>query len=83
MFDSLSVILGSLPLRSVWVVGGDFNSEIGFQGVGEESMIGPHAHGRRTRSGHQLVEWVQGRTCDFFRPLQDNDAGIHGSTLRA
>ena len=25
MFDSLSVILGSLPLRSVWVVGGDFN----------------------------------------------------------
>ena len=55
MFDSISVILGSLPLRSVWVVGGDFNSEIGFQGVGEESMIGPHAHGRRTRSGHQLV----------------------------
>ena len=40
MFDSLSVILGFLPLRSVWVVGGDFNSEIGFQGVGEESMIG-------------------------------------------
>ena len=32
LFDSLSVILGSLPLRSVWVVGGDFNSEIGFQG---------------------------------------------------
>ena len=66
MFDSLSVILGSLPLRSVWVVGGDFNSEIGFQGVGEESMIGPHAHGRRTRSGHQLVEWVQGEDLRFL-----------------
>ena len=66
MFDSLSVILGSLPLRSVWVVGGDFNSEIGFQGVGEESMIGPHAHGQEDRSGHQLVEWVQGEDLRFL-----------------
>ena len=32
MFDSLSVILGSLPLRSVWVVGVDFNAEIVFKG---------------------------------------------------
>ena len=30
MFDSLSNLLGQLPFRSLWVVGGDFNAEIGF-----------------------------------------------------
>ena len=70
MFDSLSVILGSLLLGSVWIVGGDVNAEIGFQGVGpvgEESMLGPHAHGRRTRSGHQLEEWALVFSCVFTR----------------
>ena len=32
MFDSLSNLLGQLPFRSLWVVGGDFNAEIGFKG---------------------------------------------------
>ena len=44
MFDSLSNLLGQLPFRSLWVVGGDFNAEIGFQGVGEEGTLGAFAH---------------------------------------
>ena len=61
MFDCLSTLLGLLPFRSVWVVGGDFNAEVGYRGVGEDSTLGRHAHGRRTRSGHQLVEMGSGR----------------------
>ena len=53
MFDSISAILGVLPERSIWIIGGgeDFNAQIGFRGVGEESALGIHAHGRCTRSG--------------------------------
>ena len=51
MFDSLSAILSLLPEHSVWIIGGDFNAEIGFRGVGEESTLGIHAHGRRARMG--------------------------------
>ena len=40
MFDSISAILGLLPERSVWIIGGDFNAEIGYRGVGEESTLG-------------------------------------------
>ena len=43
MFDSLSAILGFLPEGSVWIISGDFNAEIGFCGVGEESTLGTHA----------------------------------------
>ena len=57
MFESLSNLLGQLPFRSLWVVGGDFDAEIGFKGVGEEGTLGAFAHGRRTRSGHQMMEW--------------------------
>ena len=39
---------------------GDFNAEIGFRGVGQDVALGIRAHGRRTRSGHQLIEWAQG-----------------------
>ena len=60
MFDSLSAILGLLPDCSVWSIGGDFNAEIGFRGVGKESTLGIHAHGRRARSGRQMMEWAQG-----------------------
>ena len=66
MFDSLSVIWGLLPERSVWIIGGDFNAEIGFRGVGEESTLGIHAHGRRTRSGRQMMEWAQGEELRFL-----------------
>ena len=66
MFDCLSTLLGLLPFRSVWVVGGDFNAEVGYRGVGEDSTLGRHAHGRRTRSGHQLVEWAQGEDLRFL-----------------
>ena len=45
MFDRLSTLLGSLPFRSVWVLGGDFNAEVGYRGVGEDSTLGVHAHG--------------------------------------
>ena len=57
MFDGLSTLLGSLPFRSVWVLGGDFNAEIGYRGVGEESTLGVHAHGRRTRAA---ISWLNG-----------------------
>ena len=40
MFDSLSAILGLLPERSVGIIGGDFNAEIGYRGVGEELYFG-------------------------------------------
>ena len=40
MFDCLSNILGCLPFRSVWVVGGHFNAEVGCRGIGEESSLG-------------------------------------------
>ena len=66
MFDSLSAILGLLPERSVWIIGGDFNAEIGYRGVGEESTLGTHAHGRRTRSGRQMMEWAQGEELRFL-----------------
>ena len=65
-FDSLSAILGFLPESSVWIIGGDFNVEIGFRGVGEESTLGILAHGRRTRSGRQMMEWAQGEELRFF-----------------
>ena len=66
MFDGLSTLLVSLPCRSVWVLGGDFNAEIGYRGVGEEATLGVHAHGRRTRAGHQLVEWALGEDLRFL-----------------
>ena len=61
MFDELSSLMSKLPARSVWVVGGDFNAEVGSRGVGEEEVLGRFSHGRRTRSGHQLMEWASGR----------------------
>ena len=66
MFDSLSAILGLLPERSVWIIGGDFNAEIGYRGVGEENTLGVHARGRRTRSGRQMMEWAQGEALRFL-----------------
>ena len=66
MFDSLSAILGLIPEHSVWIIGGDFNAEIGFRGVGEEATLGIHAHGRRTRSGRQMMEWAQGKELRFL-----------------
>ena len=34
-----------------------FNAEVGFTGVGDDDCLGEYAHGRRNRSGHQVVEW--------------------------
>ena len=76
MFDSLSEILGLLPERSVWIIGGDFNAEIGYRGVGEESTLGVHAHGRRTRSGRQMMEWAQGEELRFL--LSFSSPGLSG-----
>ena len=68
---NLSSLLSKLPVRSVWVVGGDFNAEVGSRGVGEEEILGRFSHGRRTRSGHQLMEWTRGEDllfCFIFHP---------------
>ena len=48
MFDELSLLMSKLPVRSVWVVGGDFNAEVGSRGDGEEEVLGRFSHGRRT-----------------------------------
>ena len=45
---------------------GDFNAEIGFKGVGEDGTLGAFAHGRRTRSGRQMMEWAQGEGLRFL-----------------
>ena len=66
MFDSISAILGLLPERSVWIIGGDFNAETGYRGVGEGSTLGVHAHGRRARSGRQMMEWALGEELRFL-----------------
>ena len=84
MFDGLSTLLLSLPIRSVWLVGGDFNAEVGFRGVGEESLLGPFAHGRRTQTGRQLVEWVSGEDLRFllsFTQQASRDTWFHPKSL--
>ena len=73
MFDELSLLLSKLPVRSVWVVGGDFNAEIGSRGVGEEEVLGRFSHGRRTRSGHQLMEWARGEDLRFVLSFSRQD----------
>ena len=40
MFDELSLLMAKLPVRSVWVVGGDFNAEVGSRGVGARGGFG-------------------------------------------
>ena len=66
MFDELSSLLSKLPVRSVWVVGGDCNAEVGSRGVGEEEVLGKFSHGRRTKGGHQLMEWARGEDLRFL-----------------
>ena len=73
MFDELSLLLSKVPVRSVWVVGGDFNAEVGFRGVGEEEVLGSFSHGRRTRSGHQLMEWARGEDLRFVLSFTRQD----------
>ena len=46
--------------------GRDVNAEIGFRRVGGDANLGQHSHGGRTRSGHQLVEWAQGKDLCFL-----------------
>ena len=64
--NELSILLSSCPVRAVLLLGGDFNAEAGFKGVGDEGCLGDHAHGRRNRSGHQVVEWAKGEALLFF-----------------
>ena len=57
------------------------STEVGFRGVGEDSTLGRHAHGRRTRSGH----WWNGlreRIFVFFCLLPDRVVEILGFTRR-
>ena len=56
---------------------------MGCRGVGEESSVGCHAHEQRTRTGHQMVEWVQGEDLRFLLCLlQDRLVGIPGITQK-
>ena len=74
--NELSTLLSSCPVRAVLLLGGDFNAEVGFKGVGDEGCLGDHAHGRRNRSGHQVVEWAKGEALLFletFHPQEDID----------
>ena len=80
MFDCLSTLLGFLPFRSVWIVGGDFNAEVGCRGVGEESSwVVMHMDvglglGIRCLNGLRVKIWA------FFCLLHDKFAGILGTT---
>ena len=47
MFVELSGMLTKLPFRSVWVLGGDFNAEVGVRGVDEDGCLGLFGIGRR------------------------------------
>ena len=51
VFESLSNLLGQLPFRSLWVVGGDFNAEIGFKGVAYTSQRCRDIHGSTQKKG--------------------------------
>ena len=64
--NELSAMLASFPVRSVLILGGDFNAEVGYCGAGEEDCLGLFAHGRRNRSGHQVVEWAKGESLRFL-----------------
>ena len=78
--NELSTLLSSFPVRAVLLLGGDFNAEVGFKGVGDEGCLGDHAHGRRNRSGHQVVEWAKGEALLFletFHPQEDRDTWYH------
>ena len=78
--NELSILLSSCPARAVLLLGGDFNAEVGFKGVGDEGCLGDHAHGRRNRSGHQVVERAKGEALLFletFHPQEDRDTWYH------
>ena len=78
--NELSTLLSSCPVRAVLLLGGDFNAEVGFKGVGDEGCLGDHAHGRRNRSGHQVVEWAKGEALLFletFHHQEDRDTWYH------
>ena len=59
-FDDLSFMIGSLPSRSTWFIGGDFNASLGYRGALEQEVIGPFSHGKRSRTGKLLLEWFVG-----------------------
>ena len=67
--NELSALLASFPVRAVLITGGDFYVEVGCRGVEEEDCLGSYAHGRRNRSGHQVVEWAEGEALRFFGNL--------------
>ena len=51
--SEVSALLVCFPVGSVLILGGDFNAEVGYCGVGEDDCLGSFAHGRRNRSGRR------------------------------
>ena len=49
------------------------NAEVGSRGVGEEEVLGRFSHGRRTKSGHQLMEWASGEDFRFVLSFARQD----------
>ena len=69
MFDCLSIILGLLLVRSVWLVGGDFNAEVGFRGIGEETTLNwvvTHTVVGLLGLGASWLNGLWARTTSFF-----------------
>ena len=84
--DGCSIVCLPCWISSILLcLGRDFSgtAEIFFRGVGEDATLGPHAHERRTRSGHHVVEWAQGRTFVFSCLLRGKHVGILEPTRRA
>ena len=61
-----------LSACSALILQGDFNVEVGHCGVRGDSL-GSFAHGRRNRSGHQVVEWAKGEALKFLETCRRQD----------
>ena len=79
--NELSTLLASFPARSVLILGGNFNAEVGYCGVGEDACLGSFAHSRRNRSGHQVVEWAKGESLRFLEPWHKSHTAMQTGHL--
>ena len=53
---------------------------LGLRASATRVVLGDHAHGRRNRSGHQVVEWAKGEALLFletFHQQEDRDTWYH------
>ena len=69
MLDGISEVLLNIPHGPAWVIGGDFNAEIGSIGPRDDGVLGFHGHGRGTRADHQPLQLLGFVEVLFETPL--------------